>query len=61
MLAADLTATGEIRTALNQDHIANVLWLAIDVRNYDWLVRRRRWSPELYQQWYIDTVGGALL
>jgi TetR/AcrR family transcriptional regulator, regulator of autoinduction and epiphytic fitness len=61
MFAADLAATGEIRTGLNQDHIADVLWLAMDVRNYDWLVRQRRWSPELYQQWYIDTVGGALL
>jgi len=41
--------------------IADVLWLAMDIRNYDWLVRQRRWSPEQYQQWYVDTVAGALL
>ena len=61
ILAADLAATGEIRPGLDQDHIADVLWLAMDVRNYDWLVRQRRWSPGQYQQWYADTVAGALL
>jgi TetR/AcrR family transcriptional regulator, regulator of autoinduction and epiphytic fitness len=59
--AADLAATGEIRPGLDQDHVADVLWLAMDVRNYDWLVRQRRWSPEQYQRWYADTVAGALL
>jgi TetR/AcrR family transcriptional regulator, regulator of autoinduction and epiphytic fitness len=33
----------------------------MDVRNYDWLVRQRRWSPGQYQRWYADTVAGALL
>jgi TetR/AcrR family transcriptional regulator of autoinduction and epiphytic fitness len=59
--AADLAATGEIRPGLELDRIADVLWLAMDVRNYDWLVRQRRWSPEQYQRWYADTVAGALL
>lgn len=60
-LAADLAATGEIRPGLDRDRVADVLWLAMDVRNYDWLVRQRRWSPEQYQRWYADTVAGALL
>lgn len=61
IFATDLAATGEIRPGLDQDHIADVLWLAMDVRNYDWLVRQRRWSPGQYQQWFTDTVAGALL
>ena len=40
---------------------ADVLFLAMDVRNYDWLVRQRGWSPERYQEWYVDTVAAALL
>ena len=61
IFAADLAATGEIRPGLSHDHIADILWLAMDVRNYDWLVRQRRWSPEQYQHWYVSTVAGALL
>jgi hypothetical protein len=38
-----------------------VLWLAMDVRNYDWLVRQRGWPPERFQRWYVDTVAAALL
>jgi hypothetical protein len=33
----------------------------MDIRNYDWLVRQRGWSPERYQRWYVDTVAAALL
>jgi hypothetical protein len=32
----------------------------MDVRNYDWLVRQRGWSTELFQRWYVDTVAAAL-
>jgi TetR/AcrR family transcriptional regulator of autoinduction and epiphytic fitness len=38
-----------------------VLWLAMDIRNYDWLVRQRGWSHERYERWYVDSVAGALL
>ncbi|WP_433498159.1 TetR/AcrR family transcriptional regulator [Sphaerimonospora sp. CA-214678] len=61
MFAADLVATGEVADGLDRDRVADVLWLAMDVRNYDWLVRRRGWRPEQYQRWYVDTVAGAVL
>jgi AcrR family transcriptional regulator len=61
MLAADLAATGHLRPGHTPDSAADVLWLAMDVRNYDWLVRRRGWSIEQYQRWYVDTVSAALL
>jgi TetR/AcrR family transcriptional regulator, regulator of autoinduction and epiphytic fitness len=39
----------------------DVLWLAMDVRNYDWLVRERGWTAERYRCWYVDTVAAAIL
>ena len=61
MFAADLAATGELRDDLTPDRIADILWLAQDVRNYDRLVRERGWTAEEFQQWYVDTVAGAIL
>jgi hypothetical protein len=61
MFATDLAATGRLRADHDIDSAADVLWLAMDVRNYDWLVRQRGWSPERYQRWYVDTVAAALL
>ncbi|WP_336217005.1 TetR/AcrR family transcriptional regulator [Nonomuraea sp. LPB2021202275-12-8] len=61
MLATDLAATGRLRPDHDIDRAADVLWLAMDVRNYDWLVRQRGWPPERYQRWYVDTVAAAIL
>jgi TetR/AcrR family transcriptional regulator, regulator of autoinduction and epiphytic fitness len=61
MFAADLTSTGELRPEHTVETAADVLWLAMDVRNYDWLVRQRGWPPERFQRWYVDTVAAALL
>lgn len=61
LFAADLIATGEVRPEHTADTVADVLWLAMDVRNYDWLVRRRGWPAERFRRWYVDTVAAALL
>lgn len=61
MFAADLAGTGELRPDHTRDSVTDVLWLAMDVRNYDWLVRQRGWSAEQFQRWYVDTVAAALL
>ncbi|WP_433383183.1 TetR/AcrR family transcriptional regulator [Actinoplanes sp. CA-142083] len=61
MFAADLATTGELRPEHTVDTAADVLWLAMDVRNYDWLVRQRGWPPVRFQRWYVDTVAAALL
>jgi TetR/AcrR family transcriptional regulator, regulator of autoinduction and epiphytic fitness len=61
MFATELVATGEVRPDHTVETVADVLWLAMDVHNYDWLVRRRHWSPERFERWYVDTVTGALL
>jgi AcrR family transcriptional regulator len=59
--AADLRATGAVRDDLTHAEVADVLWLAMDTHNYDWLVLRRGWPVERYQQWYVDTVAAAIL
>jgi AcrR family transcriptional regulator len=61
MFAAEIASTGQLRPEHTIDSAADVLWLAMDVRNYDWLVRQRGWSPERFQRWYVDTVAAALL
>jgi AcrR family transcriptional regulator len=61
MFAAELASTGQLRPDCTVDTAADVLWLAMDVRNYDWLVRQRGWSTEQFQRWYVDTVACAVL
>jgi TetR/AcrR family transcriptional regulator, regulator of autoinduction and epiphytic fitness len=61
MFAADLTAGARLRSGHTVETVVDVLWLAMDVRNYDYLVRQRGWSAEQYQRWYVDTVGAAVL
>lgn len=61
MFAEDLAASGGLRPGHDANSAADVLWLAMDVRNYDWLVRQCGWSPEQYQRWYVDTVAAAIL
>jgi TetR/AcrR family transcriptional regulator, regulator of autoinduction and epiphytic fitness len=59
LFAAELAGTGEL--TVDVDTAVDVLWLAMDVRNYDWLVRERGWPPEKFQRWYVDTVAAAIL
>jgi TetR/AcrR family transcriptional regulator of autoinduction and epiphytic fitness len=61
MFAAELAGTGALREGLAVEHVADVLWLSQDVRNYDWLVRQRGWSTEQYQSWYVDSVAAVIL
>jgi TetR/AcrR family transcriptional regulator of autoinduction and epiphytic fitness len=61
MFAAALVATGAVRPHHTADTVADVLWLAMDVRNYDWLVRQRGWSTEDFERWYTETVAAAVL
>ncbi|GIH02648.1 TetR family transcriptional regulator [Rhizocola hellebori] len=60
MFGRELLATGQLRPEHDADSVADILWLAMDFRNYDWLVRRRGWSSEQFERWYVDTVIAAL-
>jgi TetR/AcrR family transcriptional regulator of autoinduction and epiphytic fitness len=61
MFAAELASTGQLQADHTVETAADALWLAMDVRNYDWLVRERGWSTERFQRWYVDTVAAAIL
>lgn len=61
MFAAELVATGSVGADHDVDSVADVLWLAMDFRNYDWLVRQRGWSVARFERWYVDTVAAAVL
>ena len=61
MFAAELASTGQLKPEHTVQSAADVLWLAMDVRNFDWLVRERGWPVERFQAWYVDTVAAALL
>ncbi|MBB5869837.1 AcrR family transcriptional regulator [Allocatelliglobosispora scoriae] len=61
MFAAELASTGRLRADHDVESAADVLWLAMDVINYDWLVRQRGWPVERYRRWYVETVAAALL
>ena len=56
--AADLAATGEV--LVSEERAADVLWLAQDIRNYDWLVRERGWPVERFERWFVDGVAAVL-
>jgi TetR/AcrR family transcriptional regulator of autoinduction and epiphytic fitness len=58
MLAADLVSTGEV--LISPERAADVLWLAQDIRNYDWLVRERGWPVERFEKWFVDGVAAVL-
>ena len=60
MFAAELVATGQTRAGHTVDTVADVLWLAMDVRNFDFLVRERGWPPDRFHRWYVDTVTAAI-
>ena len=60
MFAAELASTGRLRPDHTVQSAADVLWLAMDVRNYDWLVRERGWTAEGFRDWYADTVAAAI-
>ena len=61
MFAAELASTGQVRPDLPVERVTDILWLAMDVRNYDYLVRERGWSVQEFERWYVDTVAAALL
>jgi AcrR family transcriptional regulator len=58
MFAADLAETGEVR--VDRERAADVLWLAQDIRNYDWLVGQRGWSAEQFEEWFVTSVAAVL-
>lgn len=59
--AADLASTGAVRPDATAEQVVDVLWLAMDFRAYDWLVRERGWPVARYIDWYVTSVAGSIL
>jgi AcrR family transcriptional regulator len=55
-LAAELATRGALRTDLDVDQAADILWMLSDPAQYRWLVVTRGWSIDRYQQWLSDTL-----
>lgn len=48
LFAADLRATGELRTDLTDDEVADIVWSMNATEYHDLLVRERGWTPERF-------------
>jgi AcrR family transcriptional regulator len=53
-LVGDLATTGELRTDLTHDEIADVIWSMNSSEYYALLVLERGWSPERFETWLHD-------
>ena len=59
--AADLMATGQVRSELSKDEVRDVLWTYHSPELYELLVLERGWSAERYGRFLADAVISALL
>lgn len=53
-LVDDLATTGQLRTDLTQDEIADVIWSMNSSEYYALLVLERRWTPQRFESWLHD-------
>ena len=60
-LAADLTATGQLRGDLTLHEVADVLWSMNAAEYYVLLVHDRGWTPQRFGQWLADAWCRLLL
>lgn len=60
-LAADLASTGELRTDLTVDEVADIIWTMNGSEYYALLVLDRGWPAPRFQQWLNDAWSRLLL
>jgi len=60
-LAADLRATGRLRSDLSDDDVADIIWSMNAAEYYVLLVHQRAWSPARFTQWLTDAWTRTLL
>ncbi len=61
IFAGELAATGEVRSGLAEEEIADVLWTLSAPEVYVLLVDERGWSPERFELWLADAWRRLLL
>ena len=61
LFAADLRATGQLRSDLTDDDVADVVWSMNGAEYWTLLVGERGWSPAKFRDWLADCWTRALL
>jgi AcrR family transcriptional regulator len=61
LLAADLLETGQLRSDLSVDDIADTIWVTNSPELHQLLIGDRGWSPERYEEWLADAWARLLL
>lgn len=59
--AADLRATGELRTDLDDDQVADIIWSMNAAEYWVLLVHERDWTPDRFTAWILDSWSRVLL
>src|SRR5664279_441214 len=59
--AADLRTTGELRTDLSDDQVADIIWSMNAAEYWVLLVRERAWTADQFTAWLIDAWTRLLL
>ncbi len=59
--AADLRATGELRSDLSDDQVADIIWSMNAAEYWVLLVRERGWTPTQFAAWVADAWNRLLL
>jgi AcrR family transcriptional regulator len=59
--AADLRTTGELRTDLSDNQVADIIWSMNAAEYWVLLVRERAWTPAQFQAWLTDAWTRLLL
>lgn len=61
LFAADLRSTGELRTDLCDQQVADIIWSMNAAEYWVLLVHERRWTPEQFADWLTDAWTRLLL
>ena len=61
LFAAELAATGQVRTELSIEEAADVIWATNAPEFYVLLVHERGWAPDQYARWLGHTWRRLLL
>ena len=60
-LAADLHATGELRSDLSNEQVADIIWSMNAAEYWVLLVRERSWTADQFAAWLTDAWTRLLL
>ncbi len=61
LFAADLRTTGELRTDLTDDEVADIVWSLNSSEYFVLLVHERGWTPERFERWLHEAWARLLL